>query len=225
MPSFTTYKNLEILDATPTEAGGQALNDNFTYIADELDSLGTAAFLNTGTGSGNVVALNNDGNIEGFSLLVRTETNADMAEIVLEEGELGFTTDTHDPRIGDGSTEGGINILTGYKRGVFAASTSGTGPFGASINCNAGDIATISLGSGITIDFITGTPTNYQLLMIAAYNSASGSISLTWHANADVEASNEVALPTGIAALTETRVLLQYSARESVWHAIAAVTI
>ncbi len=38
MANLETYKNLKRLDVTPSGAGGLALNDNFTYIADQLET-------------------------------------------------------------------------------------------------------------------------------------------------------------------------------------------
>jgi hypothetical protein len=55
-----------------------------------------------------------------LKLLIRRGINADRVNVLLNEGELGYTTDTKKLFIGDGSTLGGI-LLTGTK---FIGATS-----------------------------------------------------------------------------------------------------
>lgn len=43
MADWETYKGVEIPEATPTGAAGLRLKDNFIYVADQLDTLGTKA--------------------------------------------------------------------------------------------------------------------------------------------------------------------------------------
>jgi hypothetical protein len=45
---------------------------------------------------------------------VRRGTNSDRLRVVLDEGELGFTTDTNRLFVGDGNTIGGINISNNF---------------------------------------------------------------------------------------------------------------
>jgi len=45
---------------------------------------------------------------------VRRGSNSDRRRVVLDEGEIGFTTDTQRLFIGDGNTLGGINIANNY---------------------------------------------------------------------------------------------------------------
>jgi len=55
MLSFETYKNLIILSTTPVQLGGQALNANFTYIADALENISIYSSLTaTFNGPGNI---------------------------------------------------------------------------------------------------------------------------------------------------------------------------
>ena len=50
-----------------------------------------------------------------IKLLVRRGTDNDRGNIILESGELGFTTDTQDLYIGDGATKGGLIVGNKYK--------------------------------------------------------------------------------------------------------------
>ena len=52
--------------------------------------------------------LDEDGNLNVNQILVRTEDSATLAGIVLEEGELAYTTDSKRIYVGDGVTAGGI---------------------------------------------------------------------------------------------------------------------
>lgn len=45
---------------------------------------------------------------------VRRGTNSDRKRVVLDEGEIGFTTDTQRLFIGDGNTLGGVNVANNY---------------------------------------------------------------------------------------------------------------
>ena len=49
-----------------------------------------------------------------MKLLIRRGTNADRQQVTLQQGELGFTTDTKKLYIGDGATQGGV-LVTGTK--------------------------------------------------------------------------------------------------------------
>ena len=55
---------------------------------------------------------------------IRRGTNSDRRRVVLDEGELGFTTDTQRLFVGDGNTLGGVNISNNYlgqgQRDTFA---------------------------------------------------------------------------------------------------------
>jgi microcystin-dependent protein len=68
-----------------------------------------------------------------LKLLVRRGTDADRQNVVLAEGELGYTTDTKRLFVGDGSTPGGIAIGGGVM-------SSGGGRFIASVT----DITTLN---------------------------------------------------------------------------------
>ena len=50
-----------------------------------------------------------------IKLLVRRGTDADRKNIVLEAGELGYTTDMERLFVGDGTTSGGILVGNKYK--------------------------------------------------------------------------------------------------------------
>lgn len=76
-----------------------------------------------------------------LKLLVRRGTNADRLNVVLSEGELGYTTDTKKLFIGDGQTPGGIAIgggITGNGGGRFVGSSTDVTVFTGAV---PGDIA------------------------------------------------------------------------------------
>lgn len=58
--------------------------------------------------------LNGDGDLVG-TILHRTGTDADLSEIVLQDGETAFCSDTGDWLIGDGTTPGGSLVVGGNR--------------------------------------------------------------------------------------------------------------
>lgn len=57
-------------------------------------------------GPNGLVKLNSDGNLEAY-VIHRQATSAEISSIVLEDGEIAFTYDTHEIHLGDGITPGG----------------------------------------------------------------------------------------------------------------------
>lgn len=57
-------------------------------------------------GPNGLVKLNADGNLEAY-VIHRQVTSAEISSIVLEDGEIAFTSDTHEIHLGDGVTPGG----------------------------------------------------------------------------------------------------------------------
>jgi hypothetical protein len=60
---------------------------------------------------------------------VRRGTDSDRTRVILDEGELGFTTDTQRLYVGDGNTLGGINIANKFlgkgQRGSYGSAVIG----------------------------------------------------------------------------------------------------
>jgi hypothetical protein len=59
---------------------------------------------------GGYVAIDGDGHLRVAGVIVRTETAAAMASILLDEGELAYETDTGRVKAGDGLTLGGVPL-------------------------------------------------------------------------------------------------------------------
>jgi hypothetical protein len=59
---------------------------------------------------GGYVAIDGDGHLRVDGVIVRTETAAAMASILLDEGELAYETDTGRVKAGDGLTLGGVPL-------------------------------------------------------------------------------------------------------------------
>lgn len=62
-----------------------------------------------------------------LKLIVRRGTNVDRQRVLLDEGELGYTTDTKKLYVGDGSTYGGVLVGGNAFKGVVGGITTVTG--------------------------------------------------------------------------------------------------
>jgi hypothetical protein len=88
-----------------------------------------------------------------IKLLVRRGTNNDRKNITLESGELGFTTDTQNLFIGDGSTKGGLivgNKFKGRSADVTNLAPCLTGDYGFETNTNTFKVLIGGSGSNAT---------------------------------------------------------------------------
>lgn len=65
-------------------------------------------------------------NVSVVKLKVRRGTDADRKLIILDQGELGFATDTRKLFVGDGLTAGGISITTSFYTGDLNSPTAFT---------------------------------------------------------------------------------------------------
>lgn len=107
-----------------------------------------------------------------LKLLIRRGTNAERTNIVLSEGELGYTTDTNKLYIGDGSTVGGVQV-TGSK---FLGSTGDLTTLAPAdlndmaFNTSDNGLYYIASGTGISID-------NWVKIS-AVYTNADGTIDI-----------------------------------------------
>jgi hypothetical protein len=63
-------------------------------------------------------------NVSVVKLKVRRGTDADRKLIILDQGELGFATDTRKLFVGDGLTAGGISITTSFYTGDLNSPTA-----------------------------------------------------------------------------------------------------
>jgi hypothetical protein len=63
--SMTTYKNMQVVTPTPTEAGGLALNTNFKALADQTDSLTTGLATKADASSLSAYLLKSGGGLSG----------------------------------------------------------------------------------------------------------------------------------------------------------------
>lgn len=79
-----------------------------------------------------------DSKIQVIKLKVRRGTDAQRLTIKLDQGELGFTTDTKRFFVGDGVTMGGINVGTKVFPTISNTYTDLTG-----VNAQVGDIASV----------------------------------------------------------------------------------
>jgi hypothetical protein len=109
MSSFVTDGTTGMRKLTPAATAGSPaaeLEANFAKLATEkadTDDLGTAAYIDVGTGPNQIPQLNGSGEQVGTYIL-RKGTAAAMASVVLSAGEVGFATDTKDIKVGNGST-------------------------------------------------------------------------------------------------------------------------
>tara|TARA_R100001509_G_scaffold128498_1_gene81897 strand:+ start:4459 stop:6159 length:1701 start_codon:yes stop_codon:yes gene_type:complete len=88
-----------------------------------------------------------------IKLLVRRGTNNDRKNITLESGELGFTTDTQNLFIGDGSTKGGLivgNKFKGTNADVTNLAPCLTGDYGFETSTNTLKVLVGGSGSNAT---------------------------------------------------------------------------
>jgi hypothetical protein len=113
MPSFITRKGLTILSGMPRNPGGKALNNNFSYVGDQLESLSSQ--LET-VGTRSLTA--------GGGLLLSRVTKSEAYALTDQDYQVwgdtslsGFTLTLPDARVvGDGKTyvikNIGFNVLT-----------------------------------------------------------------------------------------------------------------
>ena len=96
-----------------------------------------------------------------MSIKIRRGTNAQRLSIVLEDGELGYTTDTKKVYIGDGTTTGG-NIVGGdqlsYRHDFNVYDYLGKAPSGSSESASVWTITRLTIASDGTAT--PGTATN-----------------------------------------------------------------
>lgn len=143
--------------ATPEHVGQLAL---------QLDTF--VIYRATGTSAGNWTSLITDdsGNIVG-PVLVRTGTAATIDGIVLSAGEVAVTSDTHEVRLGDGSTSGGVAPLGSAIAGNwFGSGVSGSATIsgdttldGPRFYTNLTINSTFTLNTGGWPVFVSGTLT------------------------------------------------------------------
>lgn len=115
-----------------------------------------------------------------LKLLIRRGTNADRLNVILNTGELGYTTDTKKLFIGDGSTAGGV-LVTGTK---FLGAT--------------GDLTSLSPGDVNDLGFNTTTNTLYYIAQNDGSSVADWTAIAGLYSNSDgtitIEADNNVVL-------------------------------
>lgn len=85
--------------------------------------------------------LDEDGNLAVNQILIRSETASDLSAIVLEEGELAYTTDTKVIYVGDGSTAGGNSVAGGA---VITSLSSASSPATVTLLSAMDNIVTIT---------------------------------------------------------------------------------
>jgi hypothetical protein len=110
------------LDTAPTSS-------TTGYPQDTLVSVDGTYYRQTGSDPSSpdwreVALLNADGELVG-PIIVRTGTAAELDAITLSDGEIAYTTDTEQPRFGDGSTAGGRKHLIQNTNGSIQADSGG----------------------------------------------------------------------------------------------------
>ena len=87
-----------------------------------------------------------------LKLLVRRGTNVDRQNVILTEGELGYTIDTKRLFVGDGQTQGGISIGSTY-----AGSSTDVTDF---VGANVGDYAFDTDNNKLYVHHLSGSASN-----------------------------------------------------------------
>lgn len=115
-----------------------------------------------------------------LKLLVRRGTNADRLNVILSEGELGYTTDTKKLFIGDGQTPGGIAIgggITGNGGGRFVGSSTDitlfTGAVPGDVAFDSDNFKLYTLAGGSPSNISNWTPIG------GVYAAADGTITIS----------------------------------------------
>ena len=100
-------------------------------------------------------------NVSVVKLKVRRGTDTQRKLVVLDVGELGYTTDSKRIFVGDGSTSGGTPSAIKYYTGSISSSTAGDGNIST---IQTGDIVYDTTQNHIYI--LTGTNASFSSVFI-----------------------------------------------------------
>ena len=139
----------------------------------------------------------------------------------LGDGEFGLCTDTNELYIGNASVNKQISTLTGTETLTNKSITQRVGTITSGTpapNADTQDVYTVTaLATGVTVSAPTGTPTEYQSLMLRFKDNGTAR-SIGWNA---IYRAIGVTLPTTTVVGKTLYVGCRYNSADSKWDVLA----